>query len=199
MTVIGQSPQGNLYPPAPLGAVGASGGGIVQSFTQGDWVDQGRSLAHLWNAAKTGIDGKQALGGELSSLFRAVKGLRGNAFFSSLKGLAGAAMPLMTRSAVFEAAISAFSNGVRLAQGSIGFGTFAGRLAGDTMCGFAGGAGAAIAGATVLAILPVTGVLGSIVAGVAGIGGYGLVAGMLRDSSLYRGVVGTIRDAFGGR
>jgi hypothetical protein len=199
MTVIGQHASFAAYRPLPQAAVAPRGGGVIQNLTAGDWVDKGQRWAHLWNVAKTGMDGRPALGGELTSLFKAVKGVRGNAIFSSLKGLVGAAVPLMTRSAIFEAAISAISNGVRLAQGRIGFGTFAGRLTGDTMAGFVGGAGAALAGTVALAVLPATGLLGTIIAGVAGIGGYNLVAGMFKQSSIYRSVVGTVRDAFGGR
>lgn len=199
MTLIGRTV--SVSPPraSAYGVAASSERSVIQNLTQGDWVDKSKSAAHLWNLAKTGIDGRAALSGELTSLFRALKGVRGNAIFSSLKGLASAAVPLMTRSALFEAAISALSNGVRLAEGRIGFGTFAGRLTGDTMTGFVGGAGAAVAGSMALAILPATGLLATIIAGVAGIGGYGLVAGMFKQSSIYRSVVGTVRDAFGGR
>ncbi len=199
MTTIGSTASVAAYRAPAVSAAASQEGGVIQNLTKGDWVDKGKSAAHLWNTAKTGIDGHAALGGELTSLFKAFKGVRGNAIFSSLKGLAGAAVPLMTRSAIFEAAISAISNGVRLAQGRIGFGTFAGRLTGDTMAGFVGGAGAAVAGSVALAILPATGLLGTIIAGVAGIGGYSFVSGMFKKSSIYRTVVGTVRDAFGGR
>jgi hypothetical protein len=191
------APPPHLAPPRTALALG--GGGVRQALSSGDVVDKGQALAHLYNAGRTGADGARALGGEVSSLWKALTNLRGNAVFSSLKGLAQASLPLMQRSAVFEAAISAASNGIRLFQGRIGFGEFAGRVTGDSMAGFVGGAGAALAGAVALALLPATGLLGTIVAAVAGLGGYSLAAGWFRSSGIYRSVVGTVRSAFGGR
>lgn len=187
--------------PAPVytAASQPQGGGVMNSLANGDMIDKGHSLAHIYNMAKTGIDGGRAVNPAFGTLFKALKNLRGNAIFSSLKGIAGATLPFLTRSALFEAAISAVANGVRLFQGRIGFGEFAGRVTGDSMAGLAGGAGAALGGAVVLALLPFTGTMATIFAAIGGVAGYSVVAGMFRSSSLYQSVVGTVRSAFGGR
>lgn len=186
--------------PAPVYTAASQprGGGMVDALTRGDMIDKGHSLAHLYNMAKTGIDGGRAVNPAFGTLFNALKNLRGNAIFSSLKGIVGATLPFLTRSALFEAAISAVANGVRLFQGRIGFGEFAGRVTGDSMAGLAGGAGAAIGGAVVLALLPFTGTMATIFAAIGGVAGYSVMAGMFRNSSIYRSVVSTVRSAFGG-
>ena len=174
------------------------GGGTMNALMNGDMVDKGQSLAHLWNMAKTGIDGGRAVNPAFGGLWKALTHLRGNAIFSSLKGVVGATLPFLTRSALFEAAISAIGNGIRLMQGRIGFGEFAGRVTGDSMAGLAGGAGAAIGGAVVLALLPFTGTMATIFAAIGGVAGYSVAAGMFRSSGIYQSVVGTVRRAFGG-
>ena len=186
--------------PAPVYTTASQprGGGVVDALSSGDMIDKGHALAHLYNMGKTGIEGGRAVNPAFGSLFRALKNLRGNAIFSSLKGIAGATLPFLTRSALFEAAISAVANGIRLFQGRIGFGEFAGRVTGDSLAGLAGGAGAALGGAVVLALLPFTGTMATIFAAIGGIAGYSMLAGAFRSSSLYGSVVGTVRRAFGG-
>jgi hypothetical protein len=191
-------PVGPVAPAAYQVASQPRGGGVVDALSNGDMIDKGHALAHLWNMGKTGIDGGRAVNPEFGALFKAAKNLRGNAIFSSLKGIVGATIPFMTRSALFEAAISAVANGVRLFQGRIGFGEFAGRVTADSMTGLAGGAGAAVGGAVVLALLPFTGAMATIFAAIGGVAGYSIVAGMVRNSSIYNTVVGTVRRAFGG-
>lgn len=191
-----------MAPPAPQAPTAASyqmqgqpqGGGF--SLGGGDMIDTGHSLAHIYNMAKTGIDGGRAVNPAFGSLFNALKNLRGNAIFSSLKGLVGATIPFLTRSALFEAAISAVANGIRLFQGRIGFGEFAGRVTADSLTGLAGGAGAAVGGAIVLALLPFTGTMATIFAAIGGVAGYSVVAGMFRGSRIYNSIVGTVRGAF---
>jgi hypothetical protein len=171
----------------------AQGGGM--SLGGGELIDTAHSLAHFYNMAKTGIEGGRAVNPAFGSLFNALKNLRGNAIFSSLKGVVGATLPFLTRSALFEAAISAVANGVKLFQGRIGFGEFAGRVTADSLTGLVGGAGAAVGGALVLALLPFSGTMATIFAAIGGVAGYSVFANMVRGSRIYNSVVGTVRGA----
>lgn len=178
-----------------------TGGGVISSLstglTKGNTVDTAAHLAHLYNAGKTGLQGGKVTGSAMSGLVNSVKGLKGNGIFSGLQGVFNGALPFAKRSAIFEGAISVVSNGIKLAQGQIRFNEFGARVVGDTSTGFVGGAGAAVAGGLALAFLPITGTLGTIVTGIAGIAGYALASSAFKQSSIYRTLTSTVRNALG--
>lgn len=182
-----------------------TGGGMIASavtnlsngLTQGNMIDTGARLAHLYNAGKTGLDGGKVAAKGLTGLVKSLKGLKGNGIFNGVKGIATGALPFAKRSAIFEGAISVVSNGIKLAQGQIRFNEFGARVVGDTSTGFVGGAGAAVAGGLALAFLPITGTLGTIVAGIAGIAGYSVASSAFKNSSIYKTLTKTVRNALG--
>lgn len=174
-------------------AVQPQGGGMSLGST-GNMIQTGGKLATWWNGASTGLRGGNVVNGAMGQIFQSLKRLNGNGLLNGLKGMASGALPYATRAGMFQGAVSVVTNGVKLAQGQIRFSEFGSRVVGDTMAGIGGGAAAAVAGALALAFLPVTGTMATIVAGVAGIAGFALGDGMVRNTSLYRKVTGTIRN-----
>lgn len=172
------------------------GGGL--SVMGGDTLKLGASLAHLYNGAKTAIDGGKALRPDANKLINSAKKLKGNGILDSFKGLATGSLAFAKRSAIFAGAISVVTNGIQLAQGRQSFGQFGSNVVGDTIGGFAGGAGGAVASALGLAALGAFGVAGTMatIGGVvAGFVGYTLAENLVRRTSLFKQITGTVRNA----
>lgn len=175
----------------PKGGAGVMGG-------MGDTLQLGASLAHLYNGAKTAIDGGKALRPDATKLINSAKKLKGNGILDSMKGLATGSLAFAKRSAIFAGAISVVSNGYKLMNRQISFGQFGSNVVGDTIGGFAGGAGGAVASAIGLAALGAFGVTGTIatIGGVvAGFVGYTLAENMVRRTGLFKQITGTVRNA----
>lgn len=176
------------------------GGGFhIQGF--GDKLSLGTSLATLYNSGKTAADGASQLGSDASQVVNGLKGVSGSDLFNGLEGLAKGAMPLAKRSAIFEGAVSAVTNGYGLLTGRENVATFGSNVVGDTLSGAAGGFGGAIAGAIGTAALGAIGLsggfltLGSIAIGMVG---YALTEKMFRSTGIFHSITNTVHQALSG-
>ncbi len=182
--------------PVPLGGVPNQGGAMgavgvpgpvmmgLDRYVAADFVETGRTVAHLWNAAKSGIDGGAAVKDAFGTLFRGVSRLSPRGVVAGVKGVVGATWPVMKRSALFEGVISLVANGYRLVTGRLGIREFGANVASDLVGGFFGGFGAAMAGAIASAVVPGGGLFATFVVGLAGIWGYSTTAGAWRGLGL---------------
>ncbi|MEB3198398.1 MAG: hypothetical protein VKP62_14455 [Candidatus Sericytochromatia bacterium] len=154
------APPGALVPgaPSPAPLAGPAGGprqaglaGRFGSQSASGMMGEIRPIAHLVNVLRTGLE--------------ADKG-------RSLNGAFQGALPLMQRSAVFEAVLSGIDNGLQLIEGRIGPGELVVRVSKDTLNGLVGGAGAAMVASGLLALFPVSGVMATVVGALGGLLGY---------------------------
>ena len=189
--------------PTVKAAAEPKGGGFsVAGF--GDTLNLGSSVAHLYNGAKTSIDGGKAIDADVSKVWKNLKGMKplSGGMKSALGNIFSTGLKMGQRSAVFAGVVSAASNGYKLYKKQIDLPTFGGRVVGDAAGGFVGGVGATVAAGIGFAILggPIglAGTALTIGGAIAGMAGYMMAENFFRKTDLFKGIVNTTRQMLGG-
>ena len=180
------------------------GGGFSIAGSFGDTLNLGSSVAHLYNGVKTSIDGGKAIDADVAKVVKNLKNMKplSGGMKAALGNIAGAALKMGQRSAIFAGAISFATNGYRFWKKQIDLPTFGGRVVGDPARGVAGGQGATVAAGIGMAILggPIglAGTALTIGGALAGMAGYMVAENMFRKTGIFKAIVNTTRQALGG-